>query len=101
VESRQGDPSIKENSGENNGSNISGLILIPGMKFLMYYWLRLHNSPANNHELFELELPRAWEPSSSLGPSPVGEAKAAQFFVSYGDKNSVQQIARFEELFGV
>ena len=41
-------------------------------------WRKLFNSLADRNEYYELELPRAWEPSDSLGASPLGEGEEAR-----------------------
>ena len=45
-------------------------------KWMNNRW-RLRCSPADHNESNKLELPRAWEPSDSLGPLPNGEGKEA------------------------
>jgi hypothetical protein len=46
----------------------------------MEFWIRqwLFHSPAGPFDYIKLELPRAWEPATSSGPSPDGEGKETQ-----------------------
>ena len=50
------------------------------------YWRRLSLSPAVVNELFELELPWAWDPTASSGALRSGESERAQAGFSDGNK---------------
>lgn len=56
-------------------------------------WWWLFPSPANHHELLELELPWAWEPMASSRAFQSGEGKSSHDSLSNGDKEE-------ESLFG-
>jgi hypothetical protein len=67
----------------------SGTKLMSGSwSFKMIYWRRLVISPVKRHEYLKLELPRAWKPLCSSGPSPIGEGEEAQNGFHCGNQNA-------------
>ena len=51
-------------------------------------WQRLRISPTERNNSHKLELPGAWELTSSQCPLSPGEGKSSQGFVFYGNKTN-------------
>jgi hypothetical protein len=61
-------------------------LLMKGRKHIVTMRRRLRNNPTMPNESSKLELPRAWEPLGSSGPSPIGEREEAQFGFPHGNQ---------------